>query len=244
MDASRTWLRRDLSSGLRDVSLAAQKRRSVSVAVVVENPVYREALARAVRSEGFCVTAAVGDQVAAREHIRAASPAVVLFDLPRYQGLSLTHWCAQAAPSTRTIAFSLDENEREILAWAAAGLTGYVSARGSVGDLADSLERVARGEAVYAPEFVATVLQEAACYSRPASRRPRLTSRELEVVGLIADGLSNKEIATRLGIQLATVKNHVHNILGKLDVRRRTDAVARFKAVGSATLYLAFQLTV
>ena len=61
-----------------------------------------------------------------------------------------------------------------------------------------------------------------------------LTVRERQVVQLIAEGLSNKEIATRLGIEVATVKNHVHNILEKLDVNRRSDAVARLRVVESA----------
>jgi two-component system nitrate/nitrite response regulator NarL len=164
--------------------------------------------------------------------ILAERPRVVVLDLPLVEGLSFCRWCARAAPEARVIALSAAQSEEEVLRWAESGLAGCIPANASVGDLIEAIERVVRGETVYPPDIVAAALQRAAMLTRDG-RRPRrvLTSRQLEVVRLIDQGLSNKEIAQRLGIEVATVKNHVHNILERLDVRRRAEAALRMRAL-------------
>jgi DNA-binding NarL/FixJ family response regulator len=117
-----------------------------------------------------------------------------------------------------------------------------------LGELLVAVEDAARGEAHCSPRVAAALLHRVRMLGQTAPVVPqaeavanRLTSRELQIVALIAQGLSNKEIATRLMIELPTVKNHVHNILSKLGVKQRADAVRRVwsaRAVAVGTLAL------
>jgi two-component system, NarL family, nitrate/nitrite response regulator NarL len=125
------------------------------------------------------------------------------------------------------------EDERELVALAELGVVGFVDRDASLGDLVASVVSAARGEASLPPRVATTLLRAVGSHSarRHSLDASVLTIRERQVVDLIGDGLSNKEIATELGIEVATVKNHVHNILEKLDVERRSDAVARLRIV-------------
>jgi DNA-binding NarL/FixJ family response regulator len=125
------------------------------------------------------------------------------------------------------LALGVPETESHVLACAKAGAAGYIPREGSLQDLLDGIRQVARGEAHYSPRLVAILLQRFT--ARDTRREPaveRLTVRELEIVQLIDQGLTNREIAAQLFIELATVKNHVHNILEKLQLRGRTEAAA------------------
>jgi DNA-binding NarL/FixJ family response regulator len=125
------------------------------------------------------------------------------------------------------------EDEDEVIALAELGVLGFVEREASLDELVESVVSASRGEASFPARIATTLLR---CVSsggaRPSSPDvSSLTVRERQVVELIAESLSNKEIAARLGIEVATVKNHVHNILEKLDVNRRTEAVARLRVV-------------
>jgi DNA-binding NarL/FixJ family response regulator len=204
----------------------------IHVVVVVTHGAYREALASALGMAGLCVVGVAGAASTAKSYVISAKPEVAVVDLPRVEGLAFTRWCAQSQPGVRVVALSVAETEDEILAWASAGLSGYVRHDGCLTDVVETVERVATGEAAYSADAVAVLVKHAAEGVGERFHRPllRLTSRELEVVNLIADGLTNKEIAARLSIEVATVKNHVHNILEKLGVRRRRDAAAWLRA--------------
>jgi DNA-binding NarL/FixJ family response regulator len=188
-----------------------------SVVVVVAHGVYRDALAAALP---------------ARRVIEASAPDVAIVGLPAPEGVALARWCKRATPDVRVLALSLSETEDEVFSWAAAGLAGYVCRDGSLDDLVRAVGRVVRGEAAYSAGAVELLVKHASARSSFGNGQSaiRLTSREHEVVELIAHGLSNKEIAKRLSIEVATVKNHVHHILEKLHVRRRTEAAARLRA--------------
>jgi len=120
-----------------------------------------------------------------------------------------------------------------VIACAEAGVSGYVTREASLDELTGVVESVARGESPCSPRISALLLRRVA---ETAGRRTetdaarRLTRREAEIVGLIDEGLSNKQIAGRLSIELATVKNHVHSILEKLQVERRAEAAARVRS--------------
>jgi two-component system, NarL family, nitrate/nitrite response regulator NarL len=201
---------------------------TINVILVIEHRFYGEALARAVASNRVHVTALAEDADSAREKVSAKPPHVVVIDLPPLEGLAFTRWCVRTTPRTRVVALSLTETKGDVFVWAAAGLSGYVRPDASVKDVVRMIEHVARGEVEYPPNMVAAVLKHAsALVAERATRLPRaLTSRELEVLGLIEQGFSNREIAVELCIQLPTVKNHVHNILDKLNVERRGEAAA------------------
>jgi DNA-binding NarL/FixJ family response regulator len=121
----------------------------------------------------------------------------------------------------------VDPGEATVVA-CAAGMVGYLPRDTTGAELVEALERIAKGERVYPPRIVQTL---ADWLSRRADRPAHsliddLTKREREVVDLVRIGLSNKQIAERLCIEVATVKSHVHSILGKLNVERRTEVAA------------------
>jgi DNA-binding NarL/FixJ family response regulator len=126
---------------------------------------------------------------------------------------------------------SVTESERTVIDCAEAGVAAYVMRDESIEQLVETLAGVARREARCSPRLAGMLLRrvtELAANGHVPERpgEPPLTQREREVLGLLADGLTNKQIAHRLSIEMPTVKNHVHSILGKLDVHRRTEAVA------------------
>jgi two-component system, NarL family, nitrate/nitrite response regulator NarL len=156
-------------------------------------------------------------------------PAVVLLDIGTPDGTTMIQAILDASPGSRVIALGMGESESEIIALAEAGVAGYVAREGSVSDLVATIESIGRGELLCPPWVAGTLLRRVATLAadrRPQSPHARLSRRELEVVELIDEGLTNKDIANRLCIELATVKNHVHNILEKLHVRRRFEAAA------------------
>jgi two-component system nitrate/nitrite response regulator NarL len=122
-----------------------------------------------------------------------------------------------------------------VIAYAEAGVVGYVTRHASLAELKDAVERAAAGETNLSSRMALTILRHiarlATQHGNPALV-PQLTSRELEVAELIDEGLSNKEIARRLRIEVPTVKNHVHSILKKLRVTRRSEAAARLRGRG------------
>jgi DNA-binding NarL/FixJ family response regulator len=126
----------------------------------------------------------------------------------------------------------MPDSEESVLAFAEAGIAGYVPREGSVQDLVDAVERAVRGELQCSPQLAGAIIRRLAWRAAAGSDFPRgpLTARETEIVRLIDQGLSNKEIAVRLGIEVATVKNHVHNLLEKLRVRRRAEAAAHIRS--------------
>jgi DNA-binding NarL/FixJ family response regulator len=137
-----------------------------------------------------------------------------------------------SASGTRVVVLGVHEVESEVMACAEAGVAGYVTREASLEELVNVVESVARGESLLAPRIGALLLRrvaEAAKHSRIPAAVDRLTPREIEIVGLIDEGLSNKQIAGQLSIELATVKNHVHSILEKLEVGRRAEAAARVR---------------
>jgi DNA-binding NarL/FixJ family response regulator len=124
------------------------------------------------------------------------------------------------------VALGLRETDHDVVEWAEAGLAGFVSRDQSIGELVSAITCVARGELVCPPRIASALMSRVSMRGygrREDSELPLtpLTYREREIALLVEQGLSNKEIAFRLGIQLATIKTHVHHILEKLRVRRR-----------------------
>jgi two-component system nitrate/nitrite response regulator NarL len=135
-------------------------------------------------------------------------------------------------PKARIVVLNLsDTDEQGVIAWAEAGVSGLLARDVDVDEVAQAVETTARGGTVCSPPLAALLLKRMA---RSAEERPvtsPLTSREREIAKLLEQGLSNKEIAARLEIELATVKNHVHSILTKLNARRRGQAAAMLRDV-------------
>ncbi|MDQ5821587.1 MAG: response regulator transcription factor, partial [Actinomycetota bacterium] len=153
-----------------------------------------------------------------------------LLDVAGGDGPGVVRSLLAKAPGTMVVALGVTEADDDVLPLAEAGVAGYVTRDGTVDDLLATVESVAAGETICSPRITATLLRRVALLARDrgaaAEAKRGLTHREREIVDLIDEGLSNKEIAVRLRIELATVKNHVHNILDKLHVRRRAEAAA------------------
>jgi two-component system, NarL family, nitrate/nitrite response regulator NarL len=133
----------------------------------------------------------------------------------------------------KVVAVGVPEDENEVIACVEAGVTGFVLAGEGVQALVESVQAAMRGEVHCSPQMAAALARRVttlAAVQRGVPPGAGLTARELEVVELIDEGLSNKEIAHALRIEIATVKNHVHNILEKLQVNRRAEAAARVRS--------------
>jgi DNA-binding NarL/FixJ family response regulator len=176
---------------------------------------------------------AVADVEECLELARALAPDATLLDLMTPDSLAVIRKLACEVPESRVVALAVPEDEEAVIACAEAGVAALLTRDQSIDDLLETLAGVARGEARVSPKLAAMLLRRvtALAAQRPASpglraRRARLTRREHEVLRLLDEGLSNKEIAQRLCIELPTVKNHVHRILEKLAVHRRAEAVA------------------
>jgi two-component system nitrate/nitrite response regulator NarL len=198
------------------------------ILIVAETRLYSEGLAQVLdRDPTLEVLGTAASAAEALTRTRDLRPEVVLLDLGR-AGLPLMRPLAREVPTVRVVVVSLSESDSDVLAWAEAGVAGYLSKDDSLDDLRRAIAGVARGEIPCSPRIVSALLRRVAEAGQSSSRRPDscLTPREREIVALIDEGLSNKEIARRLSIRLATVKNHVHNVLEKLRVGGRGEAAA------------------
>lgn len=208
----------------------------VTVLVVLARVrLYRDGLAELFASRAeFTVAATAANEADALELICELAPDIVLLALDRGTGAPFVREIVASAPETRVVAIGIADDDPEVLPLAEAGVAGYVTTDASAEEVVSVVESVARGEALCSPRIAAALLQRVATLSRgeqPSPGRAALTAREREIVDLIEQGLSNKEIARRLQIEVATVKNHVHHILEKLNVARRGEAAALLRRV-------------
>jgi DNA-binding NarL/FixJ family response regulator len=205
---------------------------AVYIAAAVK--LYREGLALALRQAGnLQVAGAAAGPFEFEPALRVAHPSVLLLDAavvgrPEELGCVL-----ETYPGIRVMMLGLSEVTAEILDWIEAGAAGYMTHRHSIVDLIAAIDGVVRDELSCPPQLVAALMRRVTVLA--AQRRQEwagdlLSPREIEVVTLIDRGLSNKQIAAQLFITLATVKNHVHNILDKLDVRARGEAAAYLRS--------------
>lgn len=203
----------------------------VRVLLVSDVRLFREALVSwCQRQPTVRIVAAVGHRDAALAALRDHQPDIALIDMRMPDGSEVAHALAHAQPELKLVGLGLAETEGNVLAYAGAGFAGYVPRETPLDDLVDVLQGVARGEVRYSRRITATLLHRLAGAASPVGPgRVQLTPRETEIVRLIDQGLSNREIARRLAIESATVKNHVHNLLEKLHVSRRGQAAARLR---------------
>lgn len=211
---------------------AVAPRQGIKVFIVAEVRLYEEGLARVIDGDPrFHLAGTASD---ARQALTAIAgldepPRVALFDVGTPRGIgALTAFLAEQ-PGVRVIALAVRMAEQDVLEWAEAGVGGIIGQEDSIDDLFATIETVANGETLCSPRIAATLLRRVAALKQQRSAGPAhasLTTREREIVRLIDDGLSNKEIAEILRISVPTVKNHVHRIIEKLNVSRRAEAAA------------------
>ena len=210
----------------------------ISLMLVGDVRLYREGLAASLRArEDLAVLGTAKCDVSALSALRATPPDVLVLDVHGEGSLELAQAVRRELPATKVIAFAVQEREAEIIAFARAGVAGYVSADGSVDDLVTVIRNLAIEEVVCAPQVASGLIRSLAALpgrDGSAAHDEGLTARERQVLRLICDGLSNKEIAQACHIAEATVKNHVHHLLEKLKVENRSQAAARMASAAWA----------
>jgi DNA-binding NarL/FixJ family response regulator len=201
------------------------------IVIAAEFAIYAEGLGLALAGRDLDVAGTATDAVETMRLVREHEPDVLLLDPAMPAGLSLLRVIATDHPGVRVLALAVEETEDLVIACAEAGVAGYVPRDACVAEVVGIARAAARGEAACSPRIAARLLHRVAVLAaahpeEPAGAGDALTRREAQILGLIDDGLSNKQIARELCIEVATVKNHVHSILGKLQVSRRGEAAA------------------
>jgi DNA-binding NarL/FixJ family response regulator len=211
----------------------------VRVLLVDDQALFREALATllGVRPE-IEVVGEAGDGDGALRQAAELRPDVVLMDLhmPVLDGIAATRRLRVEQPGVRVLALTTFDDDEDVFAALRAGAVGYLLKDVSSDRLVEAVLAAARGESVLQPSVAARVVARVAQLPEDAPRRPQplvvpLSDRELEVLRLLADGSSNREIAASLFLAEGTVKNHVTNVLAKLGARDRTQAALRARAL-------------
>jgi DNA-binding NarL/FixJ family response regulator len=202
---------------------------------VIASPVrlVREGLAASLHGRnGVLVVGAVSLDAQGIARIVAVEPDVVLVDVGQSDAVATARRLRSASPQTKLVAFALDEIDTDVFACAAAGFSSYIPRESSAEELLRALADAMDGRMQCAPHIAAAMFRRLADLlhdTSPRASMPSLTFRESEILALAEEGRSNKEIARDLAISCATVKNHMHNILQKMQVSRRGQAVARLR---------------
>ena len=202
-----------------------------SVVIVDDAELFREALRAAFSQEGFEVKAVAGDAMRGIDITREHQPDLVMLDLlmPGMSGLEVVGTIIKASPRTKVVLLTSSESAEDLLAAVKAGASGYLTKDTPLPRLVDAMHEVIDGGAAVSPAMggkLFTALRALLRHSGTLSARvPELTGRELEILGLVGSGKTSREIAEELFISENTVRNHVRNVLDKLGLRSRFEAV-------------------
>lgn len=162
---------------------------------------------------------------------RRLGPDLLILDRSMPDGLLAVREILAERPRLRVLAFGVQETEPEVVACAEAGIHGFLPRDACAVGLVEGVRHAIRGEFVGSPTVSDLLLRHFARRAAPQGGQ-ELTPREIEIARHLELGRSNKEIAAAIGIEVATVKNHVHSLLRKLDVSRRTEAAAKWRRAG------------
>jgi two-component system, NarL family, nitrate/nitrite response regulator NarL len=191
----------------------------------------REGLAEILARDGaFAIAGIAADLEEALAVSHVAQPQITLIDAALPSGLAAARSLGKLSPHMPIVVLALEETQADVIAWAEAGISGYIPRTAALEDLAASLRHILRGEQACSTLVAGSLLRRISIASRggearPHATSPALTPREEQVIRLICSGLSNKEIARRLNIGLGTTKSHVHNLLAKLELERRGQVI-------------------
>jgi two-component system, NarL family, response regulator LiaR len=200
---------------------------AITVLIVDDHALVREGVARFLETQDdLTVVAAVGSGAEALQQVCDLVPDVVLMDLvmPEMDGVEATRRLKQISPATQVIVLTSYHEDAHIFPAIRAGALSYLLKDVSARELGEAIRKAARGEALLHPQVATRLIAE--MQGASMNRWLDLSERELEVLRLIAEGLSNSAIATHLVISEKTVKTHVRNILSKLQVQDRVQAAA------------------
>ena len=207
---------------------------TISVVLIDDNRLLREGLAHLLREQpGFQVIAASADLDDALQTVRETRPSVVLLDfsLENHDSLRVTRTVHDEVPEAHVIVMGLMTAQEDVADFITAGAAGFLMKEASLPEFLATIRTVAAGGEVLPPELTTSLFSQIAKlafqHGKPRSLDAvGLTVRERQVIDLIGEGLSNKEIGGRLHIAVHTVKSHVHNVLEKLALRTRLEVAA------------------
>ena len=203
----------------------------VRVLVVDDQELFRRGLTMLLAAEaGIEVVGEAGDGDEGAALAESVAPDVVLLDIrmPKRSGLEACSTIKQSVPSAKIIMLTVSDEEADLYEAVKSGASGYLLKDSSIEEVSQAVRVVADGQSLISPSMAVKLIDEFKQMSRPERESPgglRLTDRELEVLRLVARGLNNREVAKQLFISENTVKNHVRNILEKLQLHSRMEAV-------------------
>ena len=175
------------------------------------------------------VVGEAADGVAATELAISTAPDVILLDvrMPRRTGVEACRAIKEAVPATKIIMLTVSDEEADLYESVKNGAAGYLLKDSSIEEVAQAVRVVNEGQSLISPSMAVKLIDEFKQMAKPERQGPalRLTERELEVLRMVAKGLNNREVAKQLFISENTVKNHVRNILEKLQLHSRMEAV-------------------
>jgi two-component system NarL family response regulator len=204
---------------------------AIRVLICDDHALFRRGLIMVLESEdGIEVVAEAEDGEEAIRKAEDAAPDVVLMDvrMPRMSGIDATRAIAEAVPTAKILMLTVSDEEEDLYEAVKAGATGYLLKEISIEEVANAIRAVVTGQSLISPSMASKLLSEFNNLAKQAQQKviaPKLTDRELQVLKLVAQGMSNREAAETLFISENTVKNHVRNILEKLHLHSRMEAV-------------------
>jgi two-component system NarL family response regulator len=202
--------------------------KSPTVLVVDDAPIFQAGLAAALKGEGFDVVGIASDALTAISEARRQRPTLVVL-MPGISGLDVVDKITDASPETKVVLLTSSDSEEDLLTAIKAGASGYIVKDTPFPKLVSAMRDVVSGGAVVSPALAVRLFDVVAHLLRNrelnSTRRPTLTGREVEILQWIADGRTSREIGEQLYISENTVKNHVRNILDKLGMQSRHEAV-------------------
>jgi DNA-binding NarL/FixJ family response regulator len=203
---------------------------SLRVLVVDDHDLFRTGLRNLLEEQGVVIVGEARTGADAVRIVRDLTPDVVVMDLnmPGMGGVEATRHIAATAPLTRVVVLTISDEDSDVMDAVLAGACGYLLKDASIQDLVTGILAAAHGEALISPHIAAKVLQRVRATSTQPEMaetiRAELSEREIEVLKLIANGTDNALIAAELHISPKTVKNHISNILMKLQIDNRIQA--------------------
>jgi DNA-binding NarL/FixJ family response regulator len=212
------------------LSEAAPERPSPRVLLVDDHDLFRTGLRTLLEEQGVDVVGEADSGMKALEQIKETAPEVVVMDLnmPGISGVEATRQIAMIAPLTRVLVLTISDQDADVMDAIMAGACGYLLKDSSIDELLAGIAAAAAGESLVSPAIATKVLQRLrATTSSPREAetiRSELSEREIQVLKLIANGKDNALIAAELHISPKTVKNHISNILMKLQIENRIQA--------------------
>jgi two-component system NarL family response regulator len=204
----------------------------IRVLIADDHERFRRGLKMVLEAEdGIEVVAEASDGVQAFSRVEELAPDVVLMDvrMPNQNGIEATRAIREAFPATRIIMLTVSDDEDDLFDAVKAGANGYLLKEVSIEEVSDAVRAVVQGQSLISPSMAAKLISEFGSLARRAEESEatpsvRLSDRELEVLKRVARGLDNEEIAAELDMSPTAVRNHVANILEKLQLRSRIEA--------------------